>query len=47
VPVNGVAPLSLWAGDRDDAGLLADAAELGLKGPIQRVLAALDSADAE
>ena len=28
-------------------GLLADAADLGLKGPIQRVLAALDSADAE
>ena len=47
VPVNGVAPLSLWAGDRDDAGLLADAADLGLKGPIQRVLAALDSADTE
>jgi 5'-3' exonuclease len=47
VPVNGVAPLSLWAGDRDEAGLLADASDLGLKGPIQRVLAALDSADTE
>lgn len=47
VPVNAVAPLSLWAGDRDDAGLLADAGDLGLKGPIQRVLAALDSAHAE
>jgi len=44
VPVNGVAPLSLWAGERDEAGLLADASDLGLKGPIQRVLAALDSA---
>ena len=47
VPVNGVAPLSLWAGDRDEAGLIADAADLGLKGPIQRVLAALDSAESE
>ena len=47
VPVNGVAPLSLWAGDRDEAGLMADAADLGLKGPIQRVLAALNSAGSE
>ena len=47
VPVNAVAPLSLWAGDRDDVGLLADAGDLGLKGPVQRVLAALDSAHAE
>jgi 5'-3' exonuclease len=46
VPVHTDAPLSLWAGDRDDAGLLADAADLGLKGPVQRLLAALDSADA-
>jgi 5'-3' exonuclease len=47
VPVNGAAPLTLWAGDRDAAGLLADASDLGLRGPIQRVLAALDSADTE
>ena len=46
VPVNGDAPLSLWAGERDDVGLLRDAAELGLKGPVQRLFAALDSAKA-
>lgn len=46
VPVHTAAPLSLWAGDRDDEGLLADAPTLGLKGPIQRLLAALDSAHA-
>ena len=46
VPVHTDAPLSLWAGARDDDALLADAPTLGLKGPIQRLLAALDSADA-
>ena len=46
VPVHTDAPLSLWAGERDDARLLADAATLGLKGPIQRLQAALDSANA-
>jgi 5'-3' exonuclease len=44
VPINAEAPLSLWAGERDPA-LVEDAAELGLKGPLQRLFAALDSAD--
>jgi len=46
VPVHTAAPLSLWAGDRDDAALLAHATDLAIKGPVQRLLAALDSADA-
>ena len=46
VPIQTAAPLSLWAGERDDEGLLADAPELGLKGPTQRLLAALSSANA-
>ena len=46
VPVNADAPLSLWAGERDDAALQAAAVELGLRGPVQRLLAALDSARA-
>jgi 5'-3' exonuclease len=40
VPVNAEAPLSLWAGDRDEAALKEVASELGLKGPVQRLLAA-------
>jgi 5'-3' exonuclease len=44
VPVNSDAPLTLWAGERDPA-LVEEAAELGLKGPLQRLFAALDSAD--
>ena len=43
VPINADAPLSLWAGDRDDAVLGELADELGLGGPVQRVLAALDA----
>jgi len=46
VPINGEAPLSLWAGERDET-LIEDAAELGLKGPIQRLFAALESVHAE
>ena len=46
VPINGEAPLSLWAGERDES-LVEDAAELGLKGPLQRLFAALESARAE
>jgi 5'-3' exonuclease len=46
VPVHTDAPLSLWAGARDEEGLTAEAAELGLRGPIQRLFAALDSAHA-
>jgi len=41
VPINATAPLSIWAGDRDEAALTELGAELGLKGPIQRLLAAL------
>jgi 5'-3' exonuclease len=44
VPVNGAAPLTLWAGQRDDAGLMELGTELAIKGPAQRLLAALDSA---
>jgi 5'-3' exonuclease len=44
VPVNATAPLSVWSGERDDAALTTMGEELGLKGPIQRLLAALDSA---
>jgi 5'-3' exonuclease len=44
VPINAEAALTLWAGERD-ATLVEDAAELGLKGPVQRLFAALDSAD--
>ena len=46
VPVNAVAPLTVWSGARDDAALKAFADEHGLKGPIQRLQAALDSANA-
>jgi 5'-3' exonuclease len=44
VPVNADAPLSIWAGPRDDAAALEVATELAVKGPVQRLLAALDSA---
>ncbi|HZB02346.1 MAG TPA: 5'-3' exonuclease [Actinomycetota bacterium] len=46
VPVNAIAPLSVWSGERDDAALKALADEHALKGPVQRLLAALDSAGA-
>jgi 5'-3' exonuclease len=46
VPVNAVAPLTVWSGGRDDDALRAFADEHGLKGPVQRLLAALDSASA-
>jgi 5'-3' exonuclease len=46
VPVNSVAPLTVWSGVRDDAALKTFADEHGLKGPVQRLLAALDSASA-
>jgi 5'-3' exonuclease len=41
VPVNATAPLSIWAGERDDEALTALGADLGIKGPVQRLLAAL------
>jgi 5'-3' exonuclease len=46
VPVNATAPLSVWSGERDDVALKALADEHALKGPVQRLLAALDSAGA-
>lgn len=47
VPINVDAPLSVWAGERDDDALLAAAEALGVRGAAQRFLAALDSAGAE
>jgi 5'-3' exonuclease len=44
VPINADAPMTLWAGERDDATLRAMADELALRGPVQRLLAALDAA---
>ncbi len=42
VPVNASAPLDRWSGRRDDASLAELADELGLRGPITRLRAALD-----
>jgi 5'-3' exonuclease len=44
VPVNAEPPLDRWRGERDDDGLSQIAEELGLRGPVGRVRAALDSA---
>ena len=46
VPVNATAPLTVWSGERDDAALKDLGEEHNLKGPVQRLLAALDSAGA-
>jgi 5'-3' exonuclease len=46
VPIKVDAKLELWAGQRDDDAVRAMAEELGVKGPVQRVLAAMDSAGA-
>ena len=43
VPVNAIAPVDRWQGERDDASLDELGAELGVKGPLQRLRAALDS----
>jgi 5'-3' exonuclease len=43
VPVNADAPLSLWAGERDDTELQRMADEIAIRGPVQRLIAALDS----
>lgn len=43
VPVNAIAPVDRWRGERDDDGLAALADELALRGPVQRLKAALDS----
>jgi 5'-3' exonuclease len=42
VPVNAEAPSDRWNGDRDDAALGPLADELGIRGPVQRLRAALD-----
>lgn len=42
VPVNPDAPLDRWRGTRDDEALRALGDELGLRGPVTRLLAALD-----
>lgn len=42
VPVNIEAPVDRWRGDRDDEALLELADELALRGPVQRLRAALD-----
>ena len=44
VPVNIDAPLDLWGGDRDDEAIKTLSDELGIRGPVQRLLAALDTA---
>jgi 5'-3' exonuclease len=46
VPIKVDAKLELWAGERDDEALRAMAEDLGVRGPAQRVMAALDSAGA-
>jgi 5'-3' exonuclease len=43
VPVNAEAPVDRWSGERDDAALAALADELGIRGPVTRLRAALDS----
>jgi 5'-3' exonuclease len=43
VPVNATAPLAAWAGTRDDVAVKAMAERHGLRGPLTRLLAALDS----
>jgi hypothetical protein len=40
--VNAEAPIDRWSGDRDDAALGTLAEELGIRGPVQRLRAALD-----
>jgi 5'-3' exonuclease len=43
VPVNASAPAGVWAGERDDEALKGLAEEQGFRGPVQRLLAALES----
>jgi len=42
VPVNAVAPIDRWQGERDDEALEGLADELGVRGPAKRLRAALD-----
>jgi 5'-3' exonuclease len=46
VPVNAAAPLTVWAGARNDAELAELAEQSNLKGAVQRLVASLDSAGA-
>lgn len=46
VPVNASAPAEVWAGERDDDTLKRLAEEQGFRGPVQRLLAALESVGA-
>jgi 5'-3' exonuclease len=43
VPVNAEAPIDRWSGERDDEALQTLADELGVRGPITRLRAAMDS----
>ena len=43
VPIKTDAPLEMWTGARDDAALRALADDHGLRGPVVRLVAALDS----
>jgi 5'-3' exonuclease len=44
VPIESETPLEVWAGRRDDDALRALAERHGLRGPVVRLLAAMDSA---
>jgi 5'-3' exonuclease len=46
VPARWDAPLEIWGGERDDTALQELADELGTRGPVQRLLAALDAGPA-
>ena len=43
VPINADAPYQLWAGDRDDDKLRELGEEFAIRGPVQRIQAALDA----
>jgi 5'-3' exonuclease len=45
VPPNAKAPLDIWGGPRDDSRLRELADEMGLRGPVQRLLAAFEMYD--
>jgi 5'-3' exonuclease len=46
VPINATAELSTWAGDRWDEALKGLAEEIGIRGPAQRLMAAMDGGSA-
>jgi 5'-3' exonuclease len=47
VPAKWDAPLEIWGGERDDGALQELADELGIRGPLQRLVAALDAGPSE